>query len=51
MSSRLSVILAAGVLAGMAASANAQDKPHFGKPISLVEFLETVSAALARPRG
>ena len=34
MSSRLSVILAAGVLAGMAASASAQDKPHFGKPIS-----------------
>ena len=34
MSSRLSVILAAGVLAGIAASANAQDKPHFGKPIS-----------------
>ena len=34
MSSRLSVILAAGVLAGMAAAASAQDKPHFGKPIS-----------------
>jgi two-component system cell cycle response regulator DivK len=24
---------------------------YVGKPISLVEFLETVSAALARPRG
>jgi mono/diheme cytochrome c family protein len=34
MSSRLSVILAAGVLAGMAASASAQDQPRFGKPIS-----------------
>ena len=34
MSSRLSVIVVAAVLAGAAAGAAAQDKPRFGKPIS-----------------
>ena len=34
MSSRLSVIISAAVLAAIAGAAAAQDKPHFGKPIS-----------------
>ena len=34
MSSRLSVIMAAAVLAGATAAATAQDKPHFGKPVT-----------------